>query len=162
MKRRDFFGKSGCGAVGLMMAYFGLTSCKKGEEEAPAETAQQAETQAPAQEAPEEEMSRKDMVKKMLMEKQGKTAEEAEAMIVEFEEMLPKFKEQCICKTCPTYVAEETELGFCHPLIGQSNIITEEKGCNCPQCPVYTENQLKNGYYCTRKSELEQEMAKMA
>ncbi len=160
MKRRDFFGKSGCGALGMMMAYFGLTSCKKGEEAAAEET--QAETQAPAQEAPAEEMSRKDLVKKMLMEKQGKTEEEADAMIAEYEEMLPMIKEKCICRTCPTYVTEETEYAFCHPLVGKSEVITEEKGCNCPQCPVYTENQLKNGYYCTRKSELEQEMAKMA
>ena len=161
MKRRDFFGKSGCSALGMMMAYFGLTSCKKTEEEAVAKTTTQAEPEAPVQEAPVEEMSRKDMVKKMLIEKQGKTEEEADAMLAEFEEMLPMVKQQCICKTCPTYVAEETETGFCHPLIGKSKIITEEKGCNCPQCPVYTKNNLKNGYYCTRNSEMEQEMAKM-
>jgi hypothetical protein len=57
-------------------------------------------------------------------------------------------------------VAEETELGFCHPLVGKSKIITEEKGCDCPKCPVYSKMGLKNGYYCTRKSEMEQEMAK--
>jgi hypothetical protein len=161
MKRRVFFKKSGCGVLGMMMAYFGLTSCKI-KEEAAAEVTDQAKAQAPVQEAPAEEMDRKDLVKKMLIEKQGKTEEEADAMIAEFEEMLPKVKLQCICKTCPTYVAEETELGFCHPLIGESKIISEEKGCNCPQCPVYTENNLKNGYYCTRKSEMEQEMAKKA
>jgi len=42
MKRRDFFGKSGCSLLGLTMTYFGLTSCKKGE--APAE--EPAATQA--------------------------------------------------------------------------------------------------------------------
>ncbi len=162
MKRRDFFEKSGCGAIGMMIAYFGLTSCKKKEEEVPSEAPAQSETQAPPQEAPAEEMSRKDMVKKMLIEKQGKTAEEADAMIAEFEGKLPMIKQKCICKTCPTYITEETEVGFCHPLIGKSKIITEEKGCNCPKCPVYTENKLKNGYYCTRKSEMEQEMAKTA
>ena len=159
MKRRDFFGKTSCGALGMMMAYFGLSSCKKKEEAETAEAAAQA--QAPEQEAPMEEMSRKDMVKKMLIEKKGVTEEEADAMIAEFEEMLPMVKEKCICKTCPTYVAEETEQGFCHPLVGKSKIITEEKGCNCPQCPIYTEKQMKNGYYCTRNSEMEQEMAKM-
>lgn len=162
MKRRDFFEKSGCGVLGMMMAYFGLTSCSKKEEEAAAEVTTQAEAQAPTQEAPAEEMARRDIVKKMLIEKQGKTEEEADAMLDEFEEMIPMVKQKCICKTCPTYVAEETELGFCHPLVGESKIITEEKGCNCPQCPVYTENKFKNGYYCTRKSEMEQEMAKMA
>ncbi len=159
MKRREFFGKTGCGALGMMMAYFGLSSCKKKEEAEPAEAAAQA--QAPEQEAPMEEMSRNDIVKKMLIEKKGVTEEEADDMIAEFEEMLPMVKEKCICKTCPTYVAEETELGFCHPLVGKSKIITEEKGCNCPQCPIYTEKQMKNGYYCTRNSEMEQEMAKM-
>ncbi|HDZ27860.1 MAG TPA: DUF2769 domain-containing protein [Candidatus Aminicenantes bacterium] len=66
----------------------------------------------------------------------------------------------CICKTCPTYVAEEKKVGFCHPLVGKSEIIKEEKGCDCPKCPVYQKMKLKNGYYCTRKSEMEQEMAK--
>ena len=152
MKRRDFFEKGGCGLLTTMLAYFGLTSCKK-EEEAPA-----VEVQAPA---PKEEMSRKDLVKKMLMEKQGMTEEEADAKIAEFEEKLTMVKNMCICKTCPTYVAEETELAFCHPLIGKSKMITEEKGCDCPKCPVYQQMKMKNGYYCTRKSEMEQEMAKM-
>ena len=147
MKRRDFFEKSGCGLAGIMMSYFGLTSCTQKEE-------------TPAAEAPEEEMSRKDMVKKMMMEKMGMTEEEAAAMIKEAEEKLPMVKDMCICKTCPTYVAEETEKGFCHPLVGKSKIITEEKGCDCPKCPVYQKMSLKNGYYCTRKSEMEQEMAK--
>ncbi len=162
MKRRDFFSKSGCGILGTMMAYFGLTSCQKKEKESSDEIAAQAEAQAPTQAEPIEEMSRKDMVKKLLIEKKGVTEEEADAMIAEFEEMLPMVKEKCICKTCPTYVVGETELGFCHPLVGKSTIITEEKGCNCPQCPVYKEKEMKNGYYCTRKSELEQEMTKMA
>ena len=156
MKRRDFFGKSGCGVLGMMMAYFGLTSCSKKEEEAAAEVTTQAEAQAPAQEAPAEEMARRDIVKKMLIEKQGKTEEEADAMLAEFEEMIPMVKQKCICKTCPTYVAEETELGFCHPLIGKSKIITEEKGCNCGGCPVTAKMGLKHTYYCTKGSEKEQ------
>lgn len=155
MKRRDFFEKSGCGLLTTMLTYFSLTSCKK-EEEAPA-----VEVEAPAPEAPKEEISRKDLVKKMLMEKQGMTEEEADVKIAEFEEKLQMVKDMCICKNCPTYVAEETELGFCHPLVGKSKIITEEKGCDCPKCPVYQQMKLKNGYYCTRMSEMEQEMAKM-
>jgi len=147
MNRRDFFGKSGCGLLGLMMAYFGLTSCKKEE--------------APAKEPAKEEMSQKDIIKKLLMEKKGVTAEEADAQIAEFEEKVSMVKTMCICKTCPSYVSDETELGFCHPLIGKSKIITEEKGCVCPNCPVYKQTSLKNGYYCTRKSEMEQQMAKM-
>lgn len=161
MKRRDFFGKTGCGAIGVIMAYFGLSSCKKKEEAETAEPAAQQPEHAAEQAAPIEEMNRKDMVKKMLVEDKGITEEEADTMIAEFEEKLPMIKEQCICKTCPTYVTEETEVAFCHPLVGKSQIITEEKGGNCPQCPIYKEMGLKNGYYCTRKSELEQEMAKM-
>ena len=137
MKRRDFFEKSGCGLAGIIMSHFGLTSCTK--KEAPA-------AEAPLEaEAPKEEMSRKDIVKKMMMEKMGMTEEEAATMIKEAEEKLPMVKNMCICKTCPTYVAEETENGFCHPLVGKSKIITEEKGCDCPKCPVYQNMKLKNG-----------------
>jgi hypothetical protein len=146
MKRRDFFQKSGCGLFGLMMAYFGLTSCTK---------------EKPLEEEPAEEaVSQKDTIKKLLMEKKGLTAEEADAQIAEFEEKVSSVKTMCICKACPTYVSDETELGFCHPLVSKSKIITEEKGCVCPKCPVYKQMSLKYGYYCTRKSEMEQEMAK--
>jgi hypothetical protein len=95
------------------------------------------------------------------MEKKGLSAEEADAQIAEFEEKLSLVKTMCICRTCPTYISNESELGFCHALVGKSKIITEEKGCVCPNCPVYKQMSLKNGYYCTRKSELEQEAAKM-
>ena len=156
MKRRDFFEKSGCGLAGIFLTSLGLNSCTK-EEGTPPEV----QAQASAQEAAKEEMNRKDMVKKLLMEKMGKTEEEADAMIAEFEEKLPLIKEKCICKTCPSYVSDETEVGFCHPLVGKSKIISEEKGCDCPKCPIYQSMGLKNGYYCTRKSELEQEIAKM-
>lgn len=155
MKRREFFKKSSCSVFTLMLAYFGLTSCKK---EATIET-QSGQSPTPA--PPPKEMDEKEMVKQMLMTKMGKTEEEADAMIADFEAKLPMIKEKCICKTCPTYVAEETGLGFCSPLAGQSKIITEEKGCDCPKCPVYAEMALKNGYYCTRKSEMEQNVAKM-
>lgn len=151
MNRRNFFEKSGCGLLGFMMTYFGLTSCKKGE--SPAED--MAATQAA-----KEEMSQKDIIKKLLMEKKGVTAEDADAQIAEFEEKMSMVKTMCICKSCRSYVPEETELGFCHALVGKSKIITEEKGCICPKCPVYMQMSLKNGYYCTRKSEMEQEIAK--
>ena len=160
MKRRDFVEKSGCGLLGMALAYFGLTSCKK-EEQAPAmEAAAPAPTaEAPAAEAPAE-MTRQEVVKQLLIEKMGKTDEEATAMIAEFEEKLAMVKDACICQACPSYVPEETEKGFCHALIGQSKVITQEKGCDCPKCPVYTKMGMKNGYYCTRQSELEQEAAK--
>jgi hypothetical protein len=155
MKRRDFVEKSGCGLLGMALAYCGLTSCKK-EEEAPA---MEPPAPAPAAEAPVE-MTQKDIVKKLLVENMGKTDEEAAAMTADFEAKLPMAQQMCICQTCPSYVPEETEKVFCHPLVGQSKMIIQEKGCDCPKCPVYKDGGLKNGYYCTRKSELEQEAAK--
>lgn len=139
MERREFFEKSGCGIFALMLSHFGF--------------------KAYAKELDEDKTKRLEKIKAALL-KMGKTEEEVEAMMKKMEEMLPQVKTQCICKTCPTYVKEETELGFCHAFIGKSEIITDEKGCNCPQCPVYTNLKLKNGYYCTRKSEMEQEYAK--
>ena len=155
MKRREFVEKGGCGFLSLALAYFGLTSCKKKAETPLAETS----APAPSPEAPVE-MSQRDVIKKLLVEKMGKTEDEAGAMIAEFEAKLPMVKQMCICGTCPSYVPEETEKSFCHPLVSKSKLITQEKGCNCPGCPVYKDMGLKNGYYCTRKSELEQEAAK--
>ena len=150
MKRRDFFGKSGCGLLGVMLAHFGLTSCKKEEE-----TAAEAQAETPAQGAPMEEMSRKDMVKKMLIEKMDKTEEEADAMIAEFEEKLPMVKEMCICKNCPSYVGTgEGGVLFCG--VGKSSKITEERGCSCGLCPVVGHMGLTRLYYCTRGNEREQ------
>ena len=144
MDRREFFEKSGCGILGAMLAYFGLSMPLSAHKEH------------------KKKMSRKEWVKKLLMEKMGKTEKEADAMIADFEKKLPMIQKMCICKNCPTYVKKETTVGFCHPLVGKSKIITEERGCDCPRCPVYIEKKMKNGYYCTRKSEMEQEMAKMA
>jgi len=139
MERREFFEKSGCGIFALMLSHFGFKAYAKG----------------PNQDKP----NRLKKIKEALM-KMGKTEEEVEAMMKALEEKLPKVKTMCICKSCPSYVKDETELGFCHPFIGKSKIITEERGCNCPQCPVYKDMNMKNGYYCTRKSEMEQEYAK--
>jgi len=139
MKRREFFEKTGCGLLAIVLSQFGLKAFDGTDEE---------------------KAERKAMIKKMLMEKMGKTEEEADAMIADMEEKLPMVESMCICKSCPTYVKGETHVGFCHPLIGKSTVITEEKGCNCPQCPVYKKMELKNGYYCTRGCEMAQEMAK--
>ena len=158
MKRREFVEKSGCGLAAAWLAALGLTSCKKEEAVAPGSAPAAAEPEAAAEIAAA--VDKKAVIKKLLMEKMGKTEEEAGAMIAEFEAKLGMVKEMCICKGCPSYVANETELGFCHPLIGKSAAITEEKGCVCATCPVYAEMGMKNGYYCTRMSELEQEAAK--
>ena len=151
MKRRDFIEKSGCTLAGLMMANLGLISCKKEGASPGTETAANA---------PMGEKNKKEMMQKMMMEKMGKTKEEAEAMMAEMEGKLQMVKEKCTCKTCPSYVKEETETGFCLCLVGKSKKITKENGCICGDCPVYKEMGLKNTYYCTRKSEMEQNMAK--
>jgi hypothetical protein len=143
VKRRDFFEKSGCGLLAVIMAELGFASGQKNRDQ-----------------TPKEKMSRKEMVKKMLMEKMGKTEEEAMAVIKEAEEKLPMVKDMCICRICPTYVPEETTWGFCNVLEGKSKVITEEKECECHECPVHKKLKLKNHYYCTRKSEMEQEIAK--
>jgi hypothetical protein len=130
--------KTGCGVLAVMLSQMGLKAFPYGGDIE----------------------ERKKMVKKMLMTKMGKSEGEATAMLKEMEEKLSMVKSMCICKTCPSYVKEEKEVAFCHPLIGKSKIITDEKGCVCPQCPVYKKMKMKNGYYCTRKSEMEQEIAK--
>ena len=139
MERREFFEKSGCGIFALMLSHIGI--------------------KAYAKSLGEDKPKRLETIKELLL-KMGKTEEEVETMLKDMEDKLPKVKTMCICRTCPTYRKEETKLGFCHSFVGKSEIITEEKGCNCPQCPVYTEMKLKNGYYCIRQSEMEQEYAK--
>ena len=139
MKRREFFAKTGCGAAGIMLAHFGLKA-------------------GALPNTPEEQ---KEKIMKLLA-KMGKSKEEIDDMMKKMAETLPMVKEQCICKTCPSYVKEEKVVGFCHPFISKSEIITEERGCDCPKCPVYKKMAMKNGYYCTRMSELEQEAAKKA
>jgi hypothetical protein len=133
------------------LASCGFLGCAKKEKK-------EAEKAAPP---PEPQMSRLDMLKKSLMEKQGKTEAEVAAMMKELEEKLPMVKEKCICATCPSYVEGETELGFCHPLVGKTDKITERRGCDCPTCPVTKEMGLKRGYYCIQGSELELDLAEM-
>jgi len=149
MKRREFIRKSCVALGGTTLASCGFLNCAKKEEKKPEEAAP----------PPEPQMSRLEMLKKNLMEKQGKTEAEVAAMMKEFEEKLPMVKEQCVCATCPSYVEGETELGFCHPLVGMTDKITERKGCDCPTCPVFKMMELKRGYYCVQGSELEMDLA---
>lgn len=139
MKRREFFEKTGCGAASLMLAHVGLKASL------PSDTSEE----------------QKEKIANLLT-KLGKSKEEIDAMMKKMEDTLPMVKEECICKTCPTYVREEKVFGFCHEFISKSKVIKEERGCDCPRCPVYKKRSLKNGYYCTRMSELEQETAKKA
>jgi hypothetical protein len=138
MKRREFIEKTGCGVLAVVLSQLGL--------------------KAFPHEGHYEEQKKK--IKQMLIKNMGKSEAEAVAMLKEMEEKLSMVKTMCVCKTCPTYVKEEKEVAFCHPFISKSHVIKDEKGCFCPQCPVYKKMKMKNGYYCTRKSEMEQEMAK--
>lgn len=95
--------------------------------------------------------------------------EEEKPMEMSSEEMEEKKKmvmSMCTCAGCPSYKdcsqeGGEKELGFCFPTIGKSNCITEEKGCICGECPVTEKMGLKNIYFCTKGSEMEQEKTKM-
>jgi len=75
---------------------------------------------------------------------------------------------KCMCMKCPSYTfackvkampssiadmlkkdiskEEHMEMMFC--AFGKSKCITEEKGCNCPDCEVHKENKLDKMYYC--------------
>ncbi len=62
----------------------------------------------------------------------------------------------CICNSCPSWIECDEKGGYCFPTIGKSKCITEEKGCVCKNCPVYSKMELKHLYYCTKGSEKEQ------
>lgn len=156
MKRRDFFEKSGTSLLGLALAHFGLNSCQK-KEKSP--TIGRVGERAAIEPPPKAEQ--KEVIQNLLVEKMGKSEEQAAALVAELEAKLAKAQSLCVCETCPSYLPEENARAFCHPLISQSRVITEEKGCDCPNCPVFKKEGMKNGYYCTRKSELEQEAAKL-
>jgi hypothetical protein len=70
--------------------------------------------------------------------------EERKATIAEYTNM-------CICASCPTYVGTgETKLLFCD--LGKSDVITEDKGCTCPGCPVTPKMGLRWNDYCLKGS----------
>jgi hypothetical protein len=143
MERREFIWKSGVLIGGAALAGTGLLSCGKKEEGAAEATG----------------ISRLDKLKKELMEQRGMSEADVAAMMEDLKKKLPMVKEKCICKTCPSYVEGEKEIGFCHPLVGKSEKITKRKGCDCPTCPVYKMLGLKRGYYCIQGSELEMDLA---
>ncbi len=74
----------------------------------------------------------------------------------EFNERVQWVWDNCICGDCPSFIAEETELGFCRPTTGQSEHISVENDCVCGQCPVFNQSGLRTAYYCIRGSEIEQ------
>lgn len=61
----------------------------------------------------------------------------------------------CICPSCPTYMwTRESKVFFCG--MGKSEIISEEKGCTCPECPVTEKMGLRWQYYCIKGTGREQ------
>ncbi len=64
--------------------------------------------------------------------------------------------DNCICKSCPSYVECGEKAGFCFPSIGKSKCIKEEESCICAKCPVYEKMDLGHFFFCTRGSEKEQ------
>lgn len=83
----------------------------------------------------------------------------------QMEEKRSMVVQMCICKGCPSYEdcsakGGQAELGFCFPSIGKSDCIAAEKGCICGGCPVTPKMGLKNIYFCTKGSEMDQEKSK--
>lgn len=73
---------------------------------------------------------------------------------------IEKYKNSCICPTCPTYnecAAKANEKLFC--INGKSkDCITKIKGCECPNCPfanTYGIGVIHNTF-CIMGSEMEQ------
>ncbi len=79
------------------------------------------------------------------------------------QEKLKRFENICICRDCPTYASlgePDTYIVYCHPLRGKSKKITEEVGCQCPDCPVWKEMKFTKDYFCTRGTEEQQKTKK--
>jgi hypothetical protein len=50
------------------------------------------------------------------------------------------------CSSCPSY--PQAEGGGLYCARGPSSVSIEKKGCNCPECPVWTHYGLSGMYYC--------------
>ncbi|UCE12725.1 MAG: DUF2769 domain-containing protein [Candidatus Heimdallarchaeota archaeon] len=58
------------------------------------------------------------------------------------------------CGKCPTNQGTgETARAFCS--LGKSEVIQEQKGCLCGQCPISKTMSLRWDYYCTQGKALE-------
>jgi len=65
----------------------------------------------------------------------------------ELSNKIAEVKDSCVCITCPSYDGTgEINVGFC--TIGKSDLITENKGCSCGDCPVTSILSLRWGGYC--------------
>ncbi|MDO8668291.1 MAG: DUF2769 domain-containing protein [bacterium] len=58
---------------------------------------------------------------------------------------------KCTCGSCPTYQAsscakKKPEKLYC--ATGKSSCDLARKGCICGACPIWSEYNLSNGYFC--------------
>ncbi|MCX6745886.1 MAG: DUF2769 domain-containing protein [Candidatus Parcubacteria bacterium] len=57
--------------------------------------------------------------------------------------------EMCNCPNCPSHndcMKDKGEVLYCAR--GKSSCEVKSKGCVCPGCQVYKENNLNSAYYC--------------
>jgi hypothetical protein len=76
----------------------------------------------------------------------------------EMEEKKKMVLAMCVCPDCPSWQECGEDGGYCFPSIGKSTCITEQNGCICGGCPVTRKLELKNIYFCTDGSEMEQNL----
>ena len=58
-------------------------------------------------------------------------------------------REKCVCPDCPSFPHDcNREILYC--ATGNSKCDIDAKGCNCSSCPVYSENDLKELYFCDK------------
>jgi hypothetical protein len=94
-------------------------------------------------------------IRELLKEKEGLGEGEVDERIEIMKENLPNIEGMCICSDCPSYNGE-SELGFCHAMVGKSDVISEVTSCICRICPVTEMMGLKNDSFCKKGSEMEQ------
>lgn len=90
------------------------------------------------------------------MDKFEETMEQMSTMSEdETAQALERLMADCSCPGCPSHNAcakELTEGLFCNK--GKSGCIAVQKGCECPNCSVAEQLELRNRYYCVRGTEL--------
>lgn len=57
------------------------------------------------------------------------------------DEWVKHVRSACVCEGCATYMALGTKddyIAYCFLTRGKSKKITEEKGCICASCPIFS------------------------
>jgi hypothetical protein len=92
-----------------------------------------------------------------------KAAEIMKTSVEEVRKMENIANSMCNCTACPTYRnvfkgKDDDYIAYCFITNGKSMKITNEKQCICPNCPVFARFKLTKTFYCTRGSELQQNL----